>query len=190
MAATTRRGVIDAVRTCAAVAQSGGDGAARATRRGCAAISGPRLQRGRRKLPFAEDLLAAYYCAFDRATPLQVKAALVGALAYFVLPFDGVPDVLPLLGYSDDAAVLLTALGVVADHMRPEHREAAQREIARLKARPASALRPHHQLAHRLALGERLDRLRRLRQRIDLAGRGRRACPRRTIGRARSSAAR
>jgi uncharacterized membrane protein YkvA (DUF1232 family) len=38
-------------------------------------------------LPFAEDLLAAYYCAFDQRTPLRVKAALVGALAYFVLPF-------------------------------------------------------------------------------------------------------
>ena len=36
------------------------------------------------RLPFAEDLLAAYYCAFDRTTPFQVRAALVGALAYFV----------------------------------------------------------------------------------------------------------
>ena len=62
------------------------------------------------KLPFAEDLLAAYYCAFDQTTPFQVRAALVGALAYFVLPFDFVPDVLPLLGFTDDAAVLLTAL--------------------------------------------------------------------------------
>ena len=48
------------------------------------------------ELPFAEDLLAAYYCAFDQPTPFQVKAALVGALAYFVLPFDFMPDVLPL----------------------------------------------------------------------------------------------
>ena len=84
-------------------------------------------------LPFAEDLLAAYYCAFDHATPMPVKASLVGALAYFVLPFDGIPDVLPLLGYTDDAAVLLTALRMVAGHLRPEHREAARREIARLK---------------------------------------------------------
>jgi uncharacterized membrane protein YkvA (DUF1232 family) len=83
------------------------------------------------KLPFAEDLLAAYYCAFDQATPLQVKAALLGALAYFVLPFDAVPDMLPLLGYGDDAAVLVTALRMVAAHLRPEHREAARRALAR-----------------------------------------------------------
>src|SRR6202044_883624 len=38
------------------------------------------------RLPFAEDLVAAHYCAFDRQTPLHVKAALIGALAYFVLP--------------------------------------------------------------------------------------------------------
>jgi len=84
-------------------------------------------------LPFAEDLLAAYYCAFDRATPVQVKAALVGALAYFVLPVDAVPDVLPFVGFTDDAAVLLTALRMVGAHMRPEHRDAARAALARMK---------------------------------------------------------
>jgi uncharacterized membrane protein YkvA (DUF1232 family) len=85
-------------------------------------------------LPFAEDLLAAYYCAFDHATPMQVKASLVGALAYFVLPFDAMPDVFPLLGFTDDAAVLLTALRMVGAHMRPEHRDAARAALARIKA--------------------------------------------------------
>ena len=82
-------------------------------------------------LPFAEDLVAAYYCAFDRDTPLQVKAALVGTLAYFVLPFDVVPDMLPALGFADDAAVLATAIRMVAVHILPIHREAAQRALAR-----------------------------------------------------------
>jgi uncharacterized membrane protein YkvA (DUF1232 family) len=91
-----------------------------------------KLRRFASQLPFAEDLLAAYYCAFDRDTPLQVKAALVGALAYFVLPFDVIPDMLPVLGFADDAAVLATALRLVASHMKPEHREAAQRAMARL----------------------------------------------------------
>ena len=83
------------------------------------------------RLPFAEDLLTAYYCAFDQATPLQVKMALIGALAYFVLPFDIVPDMMPLLGFTDDAAILLTALRMVTAHVRPEHREAARRALAR-----------------------------------------------------------
>ena len=84
------------------------------------------------QLPFAEDLLAAYYCAFDRDTPLQVKAALLGALAYFVLPFDAVPDVLPFLGFADDAAILATALRMVANHLTPAHRAAAQRKLDEL----------------------------------------------------------
>jgi uncharacterized membrane protein YkvA (DUF1232 family) len=83
------------------------------------------------RLPFVEDLFAAYYCAFDRDTPLQVKAALIGALAYFVLPFDMVPDMMPMLGFADDAAVLATALRLVASHLRPEHRAAAKRAMAR-----------------------------------------------------------
>jgi uncharacterized membrane protein YkvA (DUF1232 family) len=82
------------------------------------------------RLPFAEDLLAAYYCAFDRDTPRPVQAALVGALAYFVLPFDFVPDMLPILGFTDDAAVLATALKLVADHIGPQHRDAARRALA------------------------------------------------------------
>lgn len=82
------------------------------------------------RLPFAEDLLAAYYCAFDRNTPMQVKGTLIGALAYFVVPFDIAPDVLPLLGFADDAAVLATAIRLVAAHMRAEHREAARQALS------------------------------------------------------------
>lgn len=83
------------------------------------------------KLPFMEDLLAAYYCAFDRQTPRHVQAALLGALAYFILPFDFVPDVLPILGFGDDAAILATALRMVATHINDDHREAAKRAMTR-----------------------------------------------------------
>ena len=37
------------------------------------------------QLPFAEDLLAAYYCAFDKQTPRHVQTTLLGAIAYFIL---------------------------------------------------------------------------------------------------------
>ena len=60
---------------------------------------------------------------------MKIRAALLAALAYFVLPFDWVPDMLPVLGYTDDAAVLLTALRLVAAHMRPEHYDAARRAL-------------------------------------------------------------
>src|SRR3954468_14886493 len=78
------------------------------------------------QLPFAQDLLAAYYCAFDKRTPRHVQAALLGAIAYFILPFDFIPDMLPVLGFTDDAAVLASAIRLVINHITPEHREAAR----------------------------------------------------------------
>jgi uncharacterized membrane protein YkvA (DUF1232 family) len=81
------------------------------------------------RIPFAEDLLAAYYCAFDRQTPLAVKGTLVAAIAYFVLPADAIPDVLPVIGFTDDAAVLAAALRMVASHITPEHRGLAQEKL-------------------------------------------------------------
>ena len=90
-----------------------------------------KLKRFAGSLPFTEDLLAAYYCAFDRETPRHVQAALLGAIAYFVLPFDFLPDMLPVLGFTDDAAVLATAIRMVSSHITPEHREAAQAALTR-----------------------------------------------------------
>lgn len=90
-----------------------------------------KLKRAAAKLPFVEELLAAYYCAFDRQTPRHVQAALLGALAYFILPFDFVPDLMPVLGFTDDAAILATALRMVASHIKPEHRDAAHAALKR-----------------------------------------------------------
>ena len=91
-----------------------------------------KLKRVVAKLPFAEDLLAAYYCAFDKETPRHVQAALLGAIAYFILPFDFIPDMLPVLGYTDDAAVLATAIRLVSNHITTEHRDAARTALKRM----------------------------------------------------------
>jgi uncharacterized membrane protein YkvA (DUF1232 family) len=94
----------------------------------------PKFRRFAARLPFAEDLVAAYFCAFDPDTPRHVQVALIGALAYFVLPFDFVPDVMPLIGFTDDAAVLATAIKLVAAHITPNHREGARRVLAGVAA--------------------------------------------------------
>ena len=86
------------------------------------------------RIPFAEDLLAAYYCAFDRTTPLSVRASLIGALAYFISPFDVMPDLLPIIGFTDDAAVLAAAFKLVWDNIKPAHRDAARQTLVRLNA--------------------------------------------------------
>ena len=96
-----------------------------------------KLKRVAAKLPFTEDLVAAYYCAFDRQTPRHVQASLLGAIAYFILPFDFIPDMLPVLGFTDDAAILATALRMVASHITPEHRDAAKAALGRMKGEAA-----------------------------------------------------
>ncbi len=93
-----------------------------------------KLGRVAARVPFAADLLAAYYCAFDSGTPVKVKAMLLGAIAYFVLPTDAIPDMLPVIGFTDDAAVIAAALKLVADHITPAHRQAAREALERLKA--------------------------------------------------------
>lgn len=92
----------------------------------------PKLKRVAAKLPFAEDLVAGYYCAFDRGTPRHVQIALLGALAYFVFPADLVPDMLPLAGFTDDAAILATVIKLVSSNITPIHRTAARRALDEL----------------------------------------------------------
>jgi len=86
----------------------------------------PKMKAVAAKIPFAGDAIAAYYCAMDRDTPLRVRGTLLAALAYFVMPLDFLPDVLPALGFTDDAAVLMMAFQLISSHIKPEHRDAAR----------------------------------------------------------------
>ena len=99
----------------------------------------PKLRRVVRRVPFTDDLLAAYYCATDRQTPSYVKAVLMGAVAYFVLPADLVPDFIAGLGFTDDAAVLLTALRAVGGEIKPAHRDKAEAALSDVEQAPAPA---------------------------------------------------
>lgn len=84
------------------------------------------LRKVARRIPFAEDVAAAYFCARDPATPRRVRLTLLAALAYFVLPTDVVADFLPVLGFADDAAVLAAAIASVSSAITGEHRKYAR----------------------------------------------------------------
>jgi uncharacterized membrane protein YkvA (DUF1232 family) len=88
-----------------------------------------KLRRFAGQVPFVEDLVAAYYCALDPTTPMRVRGMLLAALAYFILPFDLIPDMIPGLGFTDDAAVLAAVFGLVSSHITPTHRAAAARAL-------------------------------------------------------------
>jgi uncharacterized membrane protein YkvA (DUF1232 family) len=93
------------------------------------------FRRALRFIPFSEELVAGYYCALDPATPPRVRAILLGALAYFVLPLDAIPDLLAGIGFTDDISVLVATLALVHAHIRPAHRDAARRALAEDDAR-------------------------------------------------------
>lgn len=46
------------------------------------------------------------------------KALAIAALIYLISPLDAIPDLIPLLGLSDDAAVILAAVAKLADDLR------------------------------------------------------------------------
>ena len=97
-----------------------------------------KLLREAASLPFAEEVLTAHYCAFDHKTPVYVKAILVGAIVYFVVPDHLIPKYVSLVGLADDAAVIALAIKAVSTHIKPEHREAARRTLARMRGEAVS----------------------------------------------------
>ena len=90
----------------------------------------PALRKAIRYVPFSRDVIAAYYCAMDPQTPTRVRGILLAALAYFIMPFDIIPDFLAVIGYTDDIAVLAAAFRMVNGHIRESHYEAADRALA------------------------------------------------------------
>ncbi len=78
------------------------------------------------KIPFSDDVTASFYCAMDGKSPAFVKAVLFGALAYFIMPADVIPDFIAGLGFTDDASVLIAAMATVKRHINEEHRQKAR----------------------------------------------------------------
>jgi len=79
----------------------------------------------------AEIALTLYFCMLDPDTPARSKAIIAGALGYFVFPLDAIPDLLPGVGFSDDLGALALAIGIVAAHIKEQHKTEAQAALAR-----------------------------------------------------------
>ena len=79
-----------------------------------------------RRIPMAESTVAMYFCMLDPKTPVWVKGTVAAALAYFILPLDAIPDLLPIVGFSDDASVLAAAYAMISVHVTEAHRASAK----------------------------------------------------------------
>jgi uncharacterized membrane protein YkvA (DUF1232 family) len=93
----------------------------------------PKMRGVAARVPFAREALSAYYLARDPETPLRTKGIIYGALAYFVLPTDAIPDVIAGLGFTDDAAVLMTLMTVLGTAIKPKHKAKAETALEKLK---------------------------------------------------------
>jgi len=76
-----------------------------------------------------EKALWLYYAAQRPETPKWAKTAIYGALAYFILPFDAIPDFAPVIGYTDDLGVLATALLTVSQYVSDDVKAQAEEKL-------------------------------------------------------------
>ena len=77
------------------------------------------------KVPFAREVMALFYATKDPVVPVTAKATIIAGLLYFVIPADAIPDVIPALGFTDDAAAIALALSMVSDVLTKSHYEEA-----------------------------------------------------------------
>jgi uncharacterized membrane protein YkvA (DUF1232 family) len=74
-------------------------------------------------------VLLLFYALKDKSVSVKTKLTIVAALGYFILPTDGIFDLTPLIGYSDDLGVLLFALSHISSSITPEVQEKARRKL-------------------------------------------------------------
>lgn len=87
---------------------------------------------GRINRDFARRLVAIYYSLQDPDTPWPAKGAIVFILLYFINPLDLIPDLILILGFTDDVAVLATAWYIIESHVKDEHFRAADIRLGSL----------------------------------------------------------
>lgn len=71
--------------------------------------------------------LLLYYMLIDEAVDIKSKLTIVAGLGYFIFPFDLIPDLLPVIGFTDDLSVLTITLSIVRGKVNDIHRRKARR---------------------------------------------------------------
>lgn len=73
--------------------------------------------------------LLLYYASTDKSISILNKTKIYGALGYFILPIDLLPDFTPILGYTDDMTALLCCLKAIWVNLTPEIKEIAKNKL-------------------------------------------------------------
>ena len=75
--------------------------------------------------------LLLYYTVVSPHTPIKYRTIIFGALGYFILPIDLIPDLLPVIGYTDDVAALAIAISSVSAAITPTIKGKAKAQLHR-----------------------------------------------------------
>ncbi len=86
-------------------------------------------QLGREGLRHA---LILYYVLKREDLPVKVRLLILGALGYFILPVDVLPDFIPVLGFADDLGVLAAAVTAVAMYADEGVKAQAEKKLAQI----------------------------------------------------------
>ncbi len=78
-----------------------------------------KMQSLRSGIRLAKHVLALFRYMTDEAIPWYKKSIVVAALVYFIMPFDAIPDMLPLIGYLDDFGVIAAVLAFLGKEIKP-----------------------------------------------------------------------
>ena len=77
----------------------------------------------------AKPALEVLEMSIDPYTPAKVRVSLMAALAYLIMPFDLFPDLMPLVGFSDDFVALTAVLSIWSKYMTPSIRTRAEKKL-------------------------------------------------------------
>jgi uncharacterized membrane protein YkvA (DUF1232 family) len=81
---------------------------------------------------FIYRVLLLYFVIMHKKTPLWIKTTLMGALGYFISPIDAIPDLTPVLGYTDDLLIISAALLMSQRYQTDEMRNKANQFVAKI----------------------------------------------------------
>lgn len=75
------------------------------------------------------SVLLLFYAFTRKETPVWAKNIIIGVLGYFIAPFDALPDLTPIIGYTDDLGVLSFGLVTIACYVNQDVRIKARKKL-------------------------------------------------------------